>query len=101
MQQDDEDRKNKATVKGLEDKIKKLQDSLKEKDELLCSSEGSLAEAQVQNKRLGKELAKAQTLLEETSDRFGRESEALKITLKVEAEKNTKLSGALRALKKE
>jgi hypothetical protein len=49
----------------------------------LCSSQGSLAEAQVQNKKLGKELADAQTLLEETSSRFNRESEALKMTLKV------------------
>jgi hypothetical protein len=46
MQQDDEDRKNEVIVKGLEDKIKKLEDSLKERDELLCSTEGSLAEAQ-------------------------------------------------------
>jgi hypothetical protein len=56
MQQDDEDRKNEVIVKGLEDKIKKLEDSLKEKDELLCSAEekdeflcsaeGSLVEAQ-------------------------------------------------------
>jgi septal ring factor EnvC (AmiA/AmiB activator) len=64
MQQDDEDRKNKVIVKGLEDKIKKLEDSLKEKDELLCSAEGSLAKAQAQNKKLGQELAEAQTLLE-------------------------------------
>jgi chromosome segregation ATPase len=99
MQQDDEDRKNEVIVKGLEDKIKKLEDSLKEKDELLRSAEESLAEAQVQNNKLGKELADAQTLLEETSGRFNCESEALKMTLKVEAEKNTKLSEALRALK--
>jgi hypothetical protein len=99
MQQDDEDRKNEVIVKGLEDKIKKLEDSLKEKDELLCSAEGSLAEAQPENKKLGKELADAQTLLEESSSRFNRESETLKMTLKVEAEKNTKLSEALRALK--
>jgi hypothetical protein len=65
----------------------------------LCSAEGSLAEAQVQNKKLGKELVDAQTLLEETSGRFNRESEALKMTLKVEVEKNTKISEALRALK--
>jgi septal ring factor EnvC (AmiA/AmiB activator) len=69
MQQDDEDRKNEVIVKGLENKIKKLEDSLKEKDELLCSAEGSVAEAQVQNKKLGKELADGQTLLEETSGR--------------------------------
>jgi uncharacterized phage infection (PIP) family protein YhgE len=67
MQQDDEDRKNKVIIKSLEDKIKKLKDSLKEKDELLCSAEGSLAEAQAQNKKLSKELTEAQTLLEENS----------------------------------
>jgi hypothetical protein len=99
MQQDDEDRRNEVIVKGLEDKIKKLEESLKEKDELLCLAEGSLAEPQVQNKKLGKELVDAQTLLEETSGRFNHESEALKITLKVKIEKNTKLSEALRALK--
>jgi polyhydroxyalkanoate synthesis regulator phasin len=70
---------------------------------LLCSSEGSLAEVQAQNKKLGKELVDAQTLLEETSSRLNRElnreSEALKMTLKVEAEKNMKISEALRALK--
>jgi hypothetical protein len=32
MQQDDEDRKNEIIVKGLEDKVKELEDSLKEKD---------------------------------------------------------------------
>jgi septal ring factor EnvC (AmiA/AmiB activator) len=85
MQQDDEDRKNEVIVKGLEDKIKKLEDSLKEKDELLCSAEGSLTEAQVENKKLGKELADAQTLLEESSSRFNHESKTLKMTLKVEA----------------
>jgi hypothetical protein len=31
VQQDDEDRKNEIIVKGLEDRIKKLEDSLKEK----------------------------------------------------------------------
>jgi hypothetical protein len=31
MQQDDEDRKNEIVIKGLEDKIKKLENSLKEK----------------------------------------------------------------------
>jgi hypothetical protein len=57
MQKDDEDRKNEVIVNGLEDKIKKLEDSLKEKDELLRSAEGSLAEAQAQNKKLSEELA--------------------------------------------
>jgi hypothetical protein len=45
MQQDDDDRKNEVIVKGMEDKIKKLEDSFKEKDKLLFSVEGSLAEA--------------------------------------------------------
>jgi hypothetical protein len=46
MQQDDEDRKNEFIIKGLADKVKELEDSLKEKDEMLCSAEGSLAEVQ-------------------------------------------------------
>jgi DNA repair exonuclease SbcCD ATPase subunit len=99
MQQDDEDRKNKIIIKGLEDKVKELEDSLKEKDKMLCSAEGSLAEAQAQNNKLGKELVDAQELLKENSNRFNQENEALKATLKVETEKNTKLSEVLRALK--
>jgi hypothetical protein len=47
---------------------------------------------------LGKELVDAETLLEETSSQLNRESEALKMTLKVEAEKNTKHSEAQWAL---
>jgi hypothetical protein len=46
MQQDDKDMKNEIIIKGLQDKVKELEDSLKEKDEMLCSAEGSLAEAQ-------------------------------------------------------
>jgi septal ring factor EnvC (AmiA/AmiB activator) len=69
MQQDDEERKNEIIFKGLEDKIKKLEDSLKEKDELLCSVEGSLVEVQAQNKKLSKELTEARTLLEENFSR--------------------------------
>jgi septal ring factor EnvC (AmiA/AmiB activator) len=99
MQQDDEDRKNEIVVKGFEDKIKKLEDSLKEKDSLLHSTEGSLAEARAQNEKLSKELKETQTLLEENSSRFGRETEALNMTIKVEAEKNLKLSETLKALK--
>jgi septal ring factor EnvC (AmiA/AmiB activator) len=99
MQQDDEDRKNEIIVKGFEDKIRKLEDSLKEEDSLLHSTEGSLAEAQAQNEKLSKELKETQTLLEENSSRFGRETEALNMTIKVDAEKNLKLSEALKALK--
>jgi hypothetical protein len=59
MQQDDEDRKNEIIIKGLEDKVKELQDSLKEKYKMLCAAEGSLAEAQAQNKKLSKDLSDA------------------------------------------
>jgi hypothetical protein len=65
----------------------------------LCSAEGSLAEAQAQNKKLSKKLTEAQTLLEENSSWFNRETEALNTTLKVEAEKNMKLNETLRTLK--
>jgi hypothetical protein len=91
MQQDDEDRKNEIIVEGFEDKIKKLEDSLKEKDSLLRSAEGSLVEARDQNEKLSKESKETQTLLEENSSRFSRETEALNMTIKVEAEKNLKL----------
>jgi hypothetical protein len=48
---------------------------------------------------MSKELKEAQTLLEENSSRFNHETEALNMTLKVEAEKNLKLSEALKILK--
>jgi chromosome segregation ATPase len=99
MQQDDEDRKNEIVVKGFEDKIRKLEDSLKEKDDLLHLTEGSLAEAQAQNEKLCKELKKTYILLEENSSRFNRETEALYMTIRAEAKKNLKLSEALKALK--
>jgi hypothetical protein len=99
MQQDDEDKKNEIIIKGLEDKVKELEDSLKEKDKMLCSAEGSLAEAQTQKKKLSKDLSNAQALLKENSNQFKQENEALKARLKVESEKNMKLNEALKALK--
>jgi predicted nuclease with TOPRIM domain len=66
---------------------------------LLRSAEGSLAEARAQNKKLRKELKETQTLLDENSSRSSRETEALNMTIKVEAEKNLKLSETLKALK--
>jgi hypothetical protein len=74
MQQDDEDRKNEIIIKCLEYKVKELEDSLKEKDEMLCSAEGSLAEAQAQNKELFKKLVDAQALLKENSSQFNQEN---------------------------
>jgi hypothetical protein len=44
MQQDSEDRKHEVIVKGLEDKIKEFEASLKEKDILLQTTDSSLAE---------------------------------------------------------
>jgi cell division septum initiation protein DivIVA len=64
MQKDDEDKKNKIIIKDLEDKVKELKDSLKEKDEMLCSTEGSLAEAQAQNKELGKRTGRCSSTFE-------------------------------------
>jgi predicted NAD-dependent protein-ADP-ribosyltransferase YbiA (DUF1768 family) len=56
MQQDTENRKNKVIIKGLEDKIKELEASIKEKDILLQTTKGSLVEAQSQNTMLSGEL---------------------------------------------
>jgi hypothetical protein len=66
---------------------------------LLHSAEGSLAKAQAQNEKLNKELRETQILLEENSSRFNRETKALNTTIKVEAEKNLKLSEALKTIK--
>jgi chromosome segregation ATPase len=92
MQQDVEDRKNKYVIEGFEDKIKKLEDSLKEKDSLLRSAKDSLVEARSQNEKLSRELDKARTTLEKNSDRFDRESKALNARVEEEIEKNVKLS---------
>jgi uncharacterized coiled-coil protein SlyX len=99
MQQDDKDRKNEFVTSGLEKRIEELENSLKEKDALLSSIEGSVAEAWLQNEKLSKELKQAKVLLEENSSRFSRESESLNMTIKAEAEKNLKLSGTLKALR--
>ena len=53
MQQDDEDWKNEFVINGLEKKIEELENYLKEKDALLSSAEGSLAEARLQNEKQG------------------------------------------------
>jgi DNA repair exonuclease SbcCD ATPase subunit len=98
-QQDDEDRKNEIVIEGFEDKIKKLEDSLKEKVSLLRSIEGSVTKARAQNEKLSKELKETQKLLEENSSQFSRKTEALNMTLKVEDQKNLKLSETLKALK--
>jgi predicted nuclease with TOPRIM domain len=72
---------------------------LKEKDSLLHSAEGSLAEVCSQNEKLSKELEEARTILEENSNRFNRESEDLNATIKAKAEKNLKLSETIKTLR--
>jgi hypothetical protein len=59
MQQDDKDRKTEFVIEVLEKRINKLETSLKEKESLQQSAEGSLAEARSQNEKLGKELEEA------------------------------------------
>jgi predicted RNase H-like nuclease (RuvC/YqgF family) len=99
MQQDVEDRKNKIVIEGFEDKIIKLEESLKEKDSLLRSAEDSLAEARSQNEKLSRELDKAQTTMEKKLDRFDSESKALNARVEAEIEKNVKLSETITNLR--
>jgi DNA repair exonuclease SbcCD ATPase subunit len=99
MQQDNEDRRNEVIIKGLEDKIKELETSLKEKDILLQSSEDSLTEARSQNNQLSEELDEARTILNESSQRFDHETMELKEKVEDEAERNTKLHEAIQTLR--
>jgi hypothetical protein len=66
---------------------------------MLCTAEGSLSKAQTQNKRLSKDLSSTQALLKESSTRLEQENKTLRARLKVESEKNLKLSEAVKALK--
>jgi hypothetical protein len=85
MQQDTEDRRNKVIIEGLEDKIKKLENSLKEKYILLQSAEGSLAEARSQNNKLSEEIDKARVIMNKRSERFDQETKELKAKVEAEA----------------
>jgi septal ring factor EnvC (AmiA/AmiB activator) len=98
MQQDTEGRRNEVIIDGLEDKIKKHEDSLKEKDILLQSTEGSLAEARSQNDKLSEELIEARAALNKRSERFDHETKEFKAKVEAEAEKNAKLSGTIKNL---
>jgi chromosome segregation ATPase len=99
MQQDAEDRKNEIVIEGLEDKIKKLEDSLKEKDGLLHLAEASLTEARSQNDKLSRELDEARATLDKRSECFDRESRELNAKIEVEAKKNAKLSETITNLR--
>jgi exonuclease VII large subunit len=99
MQQDTEDRKNKVIIKGLEDKIKELETSLKGKNILLQTVEDYLAESQSQNTKLNKELSEARTILDESSRRFDQETEELRTRVATEVEKNTRLHESIKDLR--
>jgi DNA repair exonuclease SbcCD ATPase subunit len=99
MQQDTEDMKNEVIIKSLEDKIKKLESFLKEKDILLQTAVGSLAELRSQNSKLSKELSEARMILDESSWRFDQETKDLKTRVKAKAEKNTRLHESIKDLR--
>jgi chromosome segregation ATPase len=98
MQQDSEDRKHEVIVKGLEDKIKELETSLKEKDILLQSAESSLAESRSQNTKLSEELNEARMTSNGSTRHFDQETKELKTRVKAEAEKNTMLYESVKDL---
>jgi hypothetical protein len=99
MQHDTKDRRNKVIIEGLENKIKKLEDSLKEKDILLQSAEGSLAEARSQNDKLSGELDEARATLNKRSVRFDHKMKELKAKVEAEAERNAKLIETVKNLR--
>jgi predicted nuclease with TOPRIM domain len=99
MQQDTEDRRNEVIIEVLDDKIKKLETFLKEKDILLQTAEGSLIEARSQNNKLSEELDEARSILNERSQRFNHETKELKAKVKAKAKRNTKLHEAIENLR--
>jgi chromosome segregation ATPase len=99
MQQDSEDRKHEVIVKDLEDKLKELETSLKEKHILLQTTESSLVESRSQNAKLSEELNEAQTTLDESSRCFNQVTKELKIRVEAEAEKNMKLYESVKDLR--
>jgi DNA repair exonuclease SbcCD ATPase subunit len=83
----------------LEDKVKELEVSLKEKNILLQTAEGSLAEARSQNTKLSEELDEARTILGESTIHFNHETNELEAKIKDETERNTKLHEAFENLR--
>jgi transcriptional antiterminator len=112
LQQEGEDRKIEFVITGLENKIEDLENLLKEKYARLIDRGGS-AEARPLNKKkdtqiaeqnkrleqLGNEFEKSKSTLRDDLNWLGREAEDLKVKVKVKAEKNMKLSEALRSLR--
>jgi predicted RNase H-like nuclease (RuvC/YqgF family) len=91
MQQDLEDKKNEIIIEGLESKIKEYEASLEKKDFLIQAVDGSLAEAQVENIRLNKELL-------QKSESFEQERKNLQTKFEAKATENTKLKQSLEEL---
>jgi hypothetical protein len=84
MQQDLEDKKNEVIIEGLEKKTKDHETTLENKDFILRTMEGSLAEAHAEIARLNSELST--------------EKINFKAKLKAEAEKNSNLRKSLKEL---
>jgi hypothetical protein len=106
LQQENEDKKNEFIINDLEKKIENLENSLKDKGSLLSIAEGSLAEAllwcekqsirisdqDARIERLNKDLERTKTTLQDITSRFNRESEALNLKVKAEAERSLNLA---------
>jgi chromosome segregation ATPase len=91
MQQDLEDKKNEATIKGLENKVKDHEADLEKKDFIIHSMEGSLSEAQAEIDRLNSELLMK-------SEKSEQEKKNLETNLKTEIEKSSNLQKSLKEL---
>jgi hypothetical protein len=78
MQQDLEDKKNKVIIEGLEKKIKDHEATLKKKDFVLQTMEGSLAEAQAEIARLNSELSMEKKIFEAEADKNSNLRKSLK-----------------------
>jgi molecular chaperone GrpE (heat shock protein) len=91
MQQDLEDKKNEIIIEGLEKKIKDHEASLKKKDFLLQTMEGSLAETQAEVARLNDELLRK-------SENFEQERKSFDAKLETKVEKSSNLQKSLKEL---
>jgi hypothetical protein len=91
MHQDLEDKKNEIIIEGLENKIKDHEASLKKKDFLLQTMEGSLAEAQTEVARLNDELLRK-------SESFEQERKNFDARLEAETKKSSILQKSLKEL---
>jgi hypothetical protein len=89
MQQDLKDKKNEVIIESLESKIKDHEAALENKDFILQTMEGSLAEAQAEIARLNSELSKK-------SESFEQEKKFFDAKLEAEVEKSLNLQKSLK-----